>query len=93
MANDIDERVEGAGTSPEIFVDGYRGVQTNGQTVKVNFFSNRLEEGSIRKKAAFTMVTSMSDFIAIAQAMNEQIANFQLDGIITVVSSEEGGEA
>lgn len=90
MAGDPDNLVIGIQEAPEIFVDGFRGVMTNGQTVKINFFQNRFDAGTEEtlKIAAFTMVMAVSDFIAIAQALPKLLEEFQEKGALTVVTSE-----
>ena len=84
-----DDIIEGADRAPEIFVDGYRGILTNGQIVKVNFFQNRLVGEKTKKIAVFTLTTSITDFLAISKAFEAAVSKFQEDGVITIVASDE----
>lgn len=85
---DPDNLILGVQEAAEIMVDGYRGAMSNGQIVKLNFFSNRFDGGETVKRAAFTMVTSVSDFVAIARAFQELVETFERDGVFKVVSAD-----
>lgn len=85
---DPDHVILGVAEAPEIFVDGYRGAISNGQIVKINFFTNRLEGGEPVKRAAFTLVTSLSDFVAMSVAFQEFLGMLQKDGVISIIASE-----
>jgi len=90
VSGNPDDIVVGIKDAPEIFVDGFRGVLTNGQIVKLNFFQNRFDSESQEptKVAAFTLVISMNDFIAVSQTLPTLVAEFQEKGIVSVVTSQ-----
>ena len=88
MEIDPNHIVLGVTEAPEIFVDGYRGAISNGQIVKLNFFSNRLISGETTKVGVMTLVTSISDFVAISEAFQEFMKLLQDDGVISIVTND-----
>lgn len=88
--NDEDVTVYGSVQAPEIYIDGFRGVMTNGHIAKINFFTNRLdgEDQKPKKIAALTLVLTVTDLVAVHKAIEETISNFKRDGIIDIVATE-----
>jgi len=74
----------------EVFVDGFQGISIRNGVAKVNFFTSRQNEKSeVERVGAVILTMSLMDLIAIADGLNNVIAEIEKKGMIKRVETNE----
>lgn|GEM_PF-4952503 len=92
MENDTDSLLQilKLEDTKEVFVDGFQGISIRNGVAKVNFFTSRQNEKSeVERVGAVILTMSLMDLIAIADGLNNVIAEIEKKGMIKRVETNE----